>query len=43
MQQQEIDFGYRLSPQQRRVWALSRSTSAYCAQAVWLIDGDFEF
>src|SRR6266849_5179029 len=42
MQQQEINVGYRLSPQQRRLWALQRRGTAYCAQAALLIEGKLE-
>ena len=39
MQQQETRVGYRLSPQQRRLWALHQGTTARCAQAATLIEG----
>ncbi|HEU4871926.1 MAG TPA: hypothetical protein VFT44_02425, partial [Pyrinomonadaceae bacterium] len=39
MQQEETIVGYRLSPQQRRLWALHQGTSAHSTQAAALIDG----
>lgn len=39
MQQQEASVGYRLSPQQRRLWALHQGTTAHCTQAAVLIEG----
>jgi hypothetical protein len=42
MQQQEINVGYRLSPQQRRLWSLQRPGAAYRAQAAFLIEGELE-
>lgn len=36
----EPNVGYRLSPQQRRLWTLQQSSAIYCAQAAALIEGD---
>jgi amino acid adenylation domain-containing protein len=38
--QQEVINGFRLSPQQRRVWLLQQGSSAYRAQSALLIEGD---
>ncbi len=37
--QREIINGFRLSPQQRRLWLLQQGSSAYCAQSAILIEG----
>lgn len=42
MSQSESNVGYRLSPQQRRLWALQQRSAAYRAQAAALIEGDFD-
>ena len=42
MQQEETIVGYRLSPQQQRLWALHQGTSAHCTQAAALIDGKLD-
>jgi amino acid adenylation domain-containing protein len=38
--QQEIINGFRLSPQQKRLWLLQQGSSAYRAQSAILIEGD---
>jgi amino acid adenylation domain-containing protein len=38
--QRETINGFRLSPQQRRLWLLQRGSSAYRAQSAILIEGD---
>ncbi len=38
--QQEMISGFRLSPQQRRLWLLQQGSSAYRAQSALLIEGD---
>lgn len=40
--QQEVINGFRLSPQQRRVWLLQQGSSAYRAQSALLIEGDLK-
>ena len=37
--QQEVIEGFRLSPHQKRLWLLQGTSSAYCAQAVVLLEG----
>lgn len=39
---QEVINGFRLSPQQRRVWLLQQGSSAYRAQSALLIEGDLK-
>jgi non-ribosomal peptide synthetase component F len=42
MQQEETIVGYRLSPQQRRLWSLHQGTSAHSTQSAALIDGKLD-
>jgi amino acid adenylation domain-containing protein/FkbM family methyltransferase len=45
MQPEAINVGYRLSPQQRRLWTLQQRGAArcYCAQAALLIERELDF
>jgi amino acid adenylation domain-containing protein len=40
MQATTVVEGFRLSPQQRRIWRLQRETSAFVSQLVLLVEGD---
>src|SRR5215216_6649073 len=40
METQVLVQGFRLSPQQRRVWAFQRESSAYQTKCAVLIEGD---
>ncbi|MEQ8997819.1 MAG: amino acid adenylation domain-containing protein [Coleofasciculus sp. B1-GNL1-01] len=37
--QNQITKGFRLSPQQKRVWSLQQNSSAYCVQGALLLEG----
>jgi len=38
----QITKGFRLSPQQKRVWSLQKDSSAYCVQCALLLDGNLK-
>jgi len=39
---QDIDAGFRLSPEQNRLWRLMRSGGTYSAQSHWRIEGELD-
>lgn len=40
--QNQITKGFRLSPQQKRVWSLQQDSSAYCVQCALLLQGNLQ-
>lgn len=40
--QERVINGFRLSPQQKRVWSLQQDSLAYCVQAAILLEGNLE-